>query len=321
MEVKRRTARCLVKRLKSDSDQIRTEAICELRLLSKHDPESRLFVSEAGAIPLLSQSLYISSSDHHTSPNIQENAVAALLNLSISSRELLMSTPGLLDSLSHVLRYPSSPASFQAAAATVYSLLVVDHYRPIIGSKLSILSPLIDLLRSPNSPPRSIKDSLKALFAISLYPLNRPRLVDLGVVPPLFSLVVKDSRLGFIEDSTAIIAQLAGCYESIDAFRKVSGVSVLVDLLDVATGSSTRARENAASALLNLVQCGGEKVAGDIREMGSAALAGISELAETGSSRAKSKAEALMSILFSGSCTERHHQEFGVLNSSSSSSY
>lgn len=33
------------------------------------------------------------------------------------------------------------------------------------------------------------------------------------------------------------MAQIAGCEESEEAFRKVSGVGVLVDLLDVVTGS------------------------------------------------------------------------------------
>ncbi|KAF9595280.1 hypothetical protein IFM89_038415 [Coptis chinensis] len=37
-------------------------------------------------------------------------------------------------------------------------------------------------------------------------------MIDLGIVGPLFSLVVKDGRLGIVEDATAVIAQGAGCY-------------------------------------------------------------------------------------------------------------
>lgn len=292
MEVKRRTARSLVKRLSSDSDQIRTEAMCELRLMSKHDPEIRPFISDSGAIPLLLQFLYSASS------TIQENAIATLLNLSISSREPLMSTPGMLDAVSYLLRCGESPTAVQTAAATIYSLLVVDDYRPIIGAKPHILSSLIELARNPNSTPRSIKDALKALFGVALYPLNRPRLVELGVVPVLFSIVVKDTRIGVVEDAVAVIVQVAGCYESVDAFRKVSGVQVLIDLLDPLIGSSVQVKENAVAALLNLVQCGGEKANEDMQEIGSA-LGGITELAENGSTRAKSKASALLGILSS----------------------
>ncbi|XP_068662444.1 U-box domain-containing protein 14 [Aristolochia californica] len=290
MEVKRQAARSLVQRLSSESERIRTDATCELRLLSKHDPDSRLFIAEAGAVPLLVQSLY------SVEANAQENAVATLFNISISHREPLMSMPVLVDALGHVLRHPKSPSAAQTAAATLHSLLVVDAYRPIIGSKPHLLTPLIHLIQYSDSPTRSIKDGLKALFGVSLYPLNRSRLVELGVVPPLFNLVVKDSRIGIVEDSTAVIAQVAGCYESVEAFRQVAGVKVLVDLLDVSTGSTIRVKENAVSALLNLLQCGGVDAGEDVREMGFA-WDGILEVAETGSAKAKTRANDLLNLI------------------------
>ncbi|XP_029124097.2 U-box domain-containing protein 16 [Elaeis guineensis] len=298
MEVKLRTAKSLVQRLNSAADaDSAAEAIAEIRLLTKHDPEIRSPLADSGAIPLLAA--YLLPSGH--SAVSQENAAAALLNISISSREALMSTPGLLDALAAALQLPSSASgATQHAAATLYSLLSVDAYRPIIGSKRPLVSSLIALLRSPKPPTRSIKDALKALFGIALYPLNRPAMVDLGAVPALFSLVVKDGRTGVVEDTTAVIAQVAGCYESVDAFRKVAGVRVLVDLVDVGTGASVRARENAASALLNLVMSGGEKAAADVREIETAEAA-IRELAGDGeSARAKSKAESLLTVLESG---------------------
>ena len=295
MEVKRRTARSLVARLSSVSQQTRTEALCELRLISKHDPDSRCFIADAGAVPYLCETLYSAL------PLEQENAAATLLNLSISSRQLLMSTRGLLDALSHALRSPSSsPAAIQACAATLYSLLVDDDYRPIIGAKRDIVYALVDIIRTPHAPPRSIKDALKALFGISLYPLNRASMVGLGAVAALFSLAVKDGRVGIVEDATAVIAQIAGCEEGGDAFRKVSGIGVLVDLLDPSTGSSIRTKENAVSALLNLAQCGGERIAGDMREAGMGLYDGIAVVADGGSPKGKSKAIALLKLLDGG---------------------
>ncbi|XP_057978199.1 U-box domain-containing protein 11 [Malania oleifera] len=292
MEVKRRTAKTLVSKLSSVSEQTRTEALCEVRLISKHDPDSRPLIADAGAIPYLSEILY------SPSPILRENAAATLLNLSISNRETLMSTRGLLDALSHALRDPSSPhLAVQSAAAAIHSLLVVDEYRPIIGSKRDILYALIDVIKSPKSPARSIKDVLKALFGIALYPLNRATVIELGAVPALFSLVVKDGRLGLVEDATAVIAQIAGCEESEGAFRRVSGIGVLVDLLDPATGSSGRTKENAVSALLNLIRCGGERVATDVKETGFEMFDGIADVAENGSSKGKTKAISLLKIL------------------------
>ncbi|CAH9127923.1 unnamed protein product [Cuscuta epithymum] len=291
MEVKRRAVESLVTKLGSVSERARTEAICELRIVSKNDGDSRQLIADAGAIPYLAESLY--SSDKVC----QENATAALHNLSISSKDALISTRGLLDALSHALRNPSSAFTAQCAAATVFSLLTEEKFRPIIGHKRDIVFGLIDIVRNPNSASRSIKDALKALFAVALYPLNRSLIIDLAAVPALFSLLCKDGRLGVLEDATAVIAQIAGCKESWEAFRKVSGVGVLVDLLDDATGSSNRTKENAVSALLNLVQCSGQEVAEIIRGLVLGAVGGIIEVAENGSEKGRSKAMSLLEIL------------------------
>ncbi|MQL91698.1 hypothetical protein Taro_024312 [Colocasia esculenta] len=315
MEPKGRAARLLVRKLigaSSDGDAAATdEAISEMRRLSKDDPDFRPILADAGAVPLLAHHLLLfSSSAHQHSASSQEDAAAALLNVSISSREPLMATPGLLDALAATLRRPAAPAAAQHAAAALYSLLSVDIYRPIIGAKEEIASALIAMLR-PTAPPqlaptRSVKDALKALFGLALYPLNRAALVRTGAVPPLFSLIVKDGRAGIVEDCTAVVAQVAGCEESLEAFRRASGVQILVDLVDAATGASPRSRENAAAALLNLALSGGERALEDIREV-ETALPAVRELAEAGTTpRAKSKAGALLSIL-----VDRHHQQEG----------
>ncbi|KAL5979509.1 hypothetical protein ACLOJK_019413 [Asimina triloba] len=83
-----------------------------------------------------------------------------------------------VDALSHVLRQGSSPSAVQSAVATVYSLLVVNDYCPIIKSKPRILTLLINLIRNSISLLHSVWDGLKALFHATLYPLNRPRLKD-----------------------------------------------------------------------------------------------------------------------------------------------
>ncbi|XP_015866633.1 U-box domain-containing protein 11 [Ziziphus jujuba] len=293
-EVKRRTIRTLVGKLSSVSEQTRAAALSELRLITKQDDQSRPLIAEAGAIPYLAETLYSSS---HAD---QENAAATLLNLSITSRHSLVSTRGLLDAISHALRNhrsSTSPAAVQSSAATLHSLLVADELRPIVGSKRDIIYSLIDIIKTPNSPPRSIKDALKALFGIALYPLNRSSLIELGAVPPLFSLVVKDGRVGIVEDATAVVAQIAGCEESEEAFLKAKGVGVMADLLDPSTGSSLRTKENAVSGLLNLGRCGGEKVGKEVREMGLKVVDGIVDVAENGSSKGKGKAVALLKMI------------------------
>ncbi|KAL2235518.1 U-box domain-containing protein 11 [Sesamum indicum] len=305
--VKRRAVKNLVSKLTSVSEQTRTEALCELRLLSKNDAESRPLIAEADAVPLIAESLY--------SPAVilQENATATLLNISISSKEHLMSSQGFLDALSHALRHPASPFVAQCAAATIFSLLSLESFRPIIGHKRDIIFGLVEIVRNHGSAARSIKDALRALFGVALYPLNRAQMVELGAVQALFSLVVKDGRVGLIEDATAVIAQVAGCEESWEVFKKALGIEVLMDLLDNATGSSYRVKENAVSALLNLVQVGGEEVASDVRgRMEARVVDGILDVAENGSEKGKSKALALLKVL------EAQDARFEALTSHSS---
>ena len=207
MDANRRVVRTLVSKLSSVSEKTRIESLIELRQLSKQDPSTRPVIAESGAIPYLAETLYSSS---HPS---QENATATLLNLSITEKEPIMSTRGVLDALAHVISHHSSTsaaAAVQSAAATIHSLLSsVDDYRTVVGSKREIVYALVDILRCHrSSPPRTVKDSLKALFAIALHPLNRATMVQFGVVPALFSLIVNDGRVGIVEDASAVIAQV-----------------------------------------------------------------------------------------------------------------
>ena len=115
--------------------------------------------------------------------------------------------------------------------------------------------------------------------------------------------------------------QVAGCEESVEAFKKVSGVGVLADLLDLATGSSMRTRENAVSALLNLVRCGGDVVAGDVRDaVAFGAMDGIADVRDKGGVKGQSKAMELMRVMVGDVCGRGDVRSHGnvVLNSGSS---
>lgn len=294
-----------------DDEALLSDTISCIRHLSRDDPESRAPLAAAGAVPLLAAHLLLdvpsSSSSSSLTPSSQEHAAAALHNLSISCRDALMSPSAsapVLDALAATLRRPLSAEAAQHAAATVYSLVAASSvpapHRAAVGARSDLVAALVAVLTaSPASPARSIKDALKALFGLSLYQPNRPGIVRLGAVPALFSVVMRDGRAGIVEDATAVIAQVAGCGESVDAFRGVSGVKVLTELMDPvgAEWASARTRENAAAALLNLAEAGGERAIGDIMEDEEAAAAGIELLMRSGNPRAKAKAGALMRLL------------------------
>jgi hypothetical protein len=117
-------------------------------------------------------------------------------------------------------------------------------------------------------------------------------------VRALFALVVADGRGGVVGDATAVVTQVVGCAESLEAFRWVSGVRILLDLVVAGGAATMRARENAAAALLNLVVAGGEPAVEEVVAVGGAEET-VWELAEdiAASPRGKAKAEALLRAL------------------------
>lgn len=132
-----------------------------------------------------------------------------------------MCTPGILDALA--IASASSPIMLlthnatQYAIITFYSLLYVKVYRSIIRSKKSLIVTLVDLLSIPNVSTRFIKDAREALFSLALYSLNRTALIELGIMLPLFALVVKDRERKVVEDVTIMNVQLVGCNKSMEA--------------------------------------------------------------------------------------------------------
>ncbi|CAL9052938.1 unnamed protein product, partial [Musa banksii] len=120
-------------------------------------------------------------------------------------------TPRILNALVIAFRLLSP-------TATLYSLLSNKAYRSIIKSKETLIATFVDLLGASDVLTRSIKDILKVDFRLIIYPLNCTALIELGIVPPLFELVVKDKRKGMVVDATMVITHVAGCDESVKAF-------------------------------------------------------------------------------------------------------
>ncbi|XP_009390134.2 U-box domain-containing protein 15-like [Musa acuminata AAA Group] len=253
---------------------------------------------DASIVSLLTTRLLNHHHHHSSATKAKEDIVTDLLNLFISTHEVLMCTPSILDSLNVALDL-LSPVVAQHGVVTLYSLLSIEAYRSIIGSKKPLVIALMDLLGTPPSTPtRSIKDVLKALFSLTLYLLNSIALIELGIMSPLF-LVVKDRWRVVVEDAMVVIAWVTGCDDSIKSFRRVDNISVLVDLV---VGGSRRARENVAVTLLNLVKSDGNKTVGDVKEVNGAkaAMRALVSGNSRVSMRGKSKAEVLSRVLESG---------------------
>ncbi|KAH7839663.1 hypothetical protein Vadar_007013 [Vaccinium darrowii] len=253
----------------------------ELRLLAKRNSDNRVFIAEAGAVPLLVEIL--SSADSRT----QEHAVTALLNLSIhEANKGNIVNSGAIPDIVDVLKNGSMEAR-ENAAATLFSLSVVDENKVAIGAAGAI-PVLIDLLC--HGTPRGKKDAATAIFNLSIYQGNKVRAVRAGIVEPLMRLL-KDSGGGMVDEALAILAILASHQEGKVAIGQAEPIPVLVEV--IRTGSP-RNRENAAAVLWSL--CTGDvQYLRIVRELGGEEV--LKELSENGTDRAKRKAGSVLELL------------------------
>lgn len=286
MDAVKMTAEFLVGKLATGSPDIQRQAAYELRLLAKTGMDNRRIIAEAGAIPFLVTLL--SSHD----PRLQENAVTALLNLSIhENNKILIMSAGAIDTIIHVLQSGKTMEARENAAAAIFSLSIIDDYKVIIGSRPSAIPALVGLLGEGTTAGK--RDAATALFNLALYDVNKMKVVLAGAVPLLINLLM-DDKAGITDDALAVLALLLGNSEGLKEIRKSRVfVPLLVDLLRF---GSTKGKENSITLLLGLCKDSGEEVAGKLL-MNPRSIPSLQQLAANGSLRARRKADALLRLL------------------------
>lgn len=264
--------RSLVEDLKTTSLETQREATAKLRLLAKHNMDNRLVIANCGAINLLVDLL------QSTDAMIQENAVTALLNLSINdNNKTAIANAGAIDPLIVVLE-TGSPEAKENSAATLFSLSVIEENKIRIG-RSGAIKPLVDLLG--NGTPRGKKDAATALFNLSIYHENKGRIVQAGAVKHLVDLM--DPAAGMVDKAVAVLANLATIPEGRNAIGEEGGIPVLVEVVEL---GSARGKENAAAALLHLC-LHSNRYLGMVLQEG--AVPPLVALSQSGTPRAKEK--------------------------------
>ncbi|OEL36721.1 U-box domain-containing protein 16, partial [Dichanthelium oligosanthes] len=198
LEAARMTASFLVKKLSiSFSPDAANRVVHEIRLLSKCGPDSRAFVGEAGAVPLLVPLLYSEDA------GLQLNAITALLNLSIleANKKRIMHAEGAVEAVAHIMNSGATWRAKENAAAAVLSLASVHTYRRRLGRNVSIVEKLVHLVRT--GPASTKKDALAALLSLAGERENVGKLVDAGVAQAALSAVSEE------ETAAAVLAALA----------------------------------------------------------------------------------------------------------------
>ncbi|KAK8673948.1 hypothetical protein V6N13_112257 [Hibiscus sabdariffa] len=267
----------LVEDLKSTSVDNQREATAQLRLLAKHNMDNRIIIANCGSITLLVDLLR--SPDTKT----QENAVTALLNLSINdNNKTAIADANAIEPLIHVLE-TGSPEAKENSAATLFSLSVIEDNKVKIG-RSGAVKPLVDLLG--NGTPRGKKDAATALFNLSIFHENKARIVQAGAVRHLVDLM--DPAAGMVDKAVAVLANLATIPEGRNAIGQEGGIPVLVEVVEL---GSARGKENAAAALLQLCTTSGRFCSMVLQE---GAVPPLVALSQSGTPRAREKAQALL---------------------------
>ncbi|KAL5778345.1 hypothetical protein ACOSP7_011271 [Xanthoceras sorbifolium] len=271
----------LVEQLSSSKLELQREAVKKIRMLSKESPENRILVANCGGIPPLVQLLC------YPDRKIKEHAVTALLNLSIDeTNKKLITKEQAIPPIIEILQSGSNEARENSAAA-LFSLSMLDENKVTIGLSDGI-PPLVDLLQ--NGTIRGKKDAATALFNLSLNQSNKVRAIDAGIVQPLHHLL-EERNLGMVDEALSIFLLLVTHPEGRQKIGQLSFIETLVEIIREGTCKN---KECATAVLLELGSNNSNFI---LAALQYGVYEHLSEITQTGTSRAQRKANALLQLM------------------------
>ena len=284
IEANKATARILVRMLVESSDSSKAVAAKEIRLLAKAGKQNRAFIAELGAIPLLCRLLL--SSDQIA----QENAVTALLNLSIyePNKTRIMEQEGCLWLIVSVLQNGWTTEARENAAATLFSLSVVHDYKKMIMNEPGALEKLACMLKKGS--PRGRKDAVMALFNLSTHAESSARMLESSAVVALIESLRNDTVSEEAAGALALLMKQPSVVHLVGSSETV--ISSLVGLMRRGT---PKGKENAVSALYEICRRGGSTLVRRVAKIPGLNTV-IQNIMLTGTKRAKKKASLIVKM-------------------------
>ncbi|KAL3726551.1 hypothetical protein ACJRO7_031450 [Eucalyptus globulus] len=274
-------------RLEVGTSVERNRAAYEIRLLAKASIFNRSCLVEAGTISHLLKLLTSRDS------SIQENAIAALLNLSkhSKSKAIIVENGGLV-LVVEVLKYGHKVEARQHAAAALFYLASIEEYRKLIGEIPETIAVLVEMVK--NGTSRGKKNALVAIFGLLMHHGNHRRVLASGAVPVLVQQLKSSDREDFINDCLAVLSSIAEKSEGTLAILRANGLYIITGILNSST--SRVGREHCVTLLLALCINGGAEVVSNLVKS-SSLMQSLYSLLSEGTSRASKKASALIRLL------------------------
>ncbi|KAA8521684.1 hypothetical protein F0562_012326 [Nyssa sinensis] len=278
----------VVKRLQCDDDVLRGSM--DVRRLTKEDSEARTTLALLGAIPPLVALLDSNDLD------LQIASLYALLNLGIgndANKAAIVKTGAVHKMLKLIEPTNGSPNSAvaEAVVANFLGLSALDSNKPIIGSSVAIpflVTTLKDL--DNKSSPQAKQDSLRALYNLSISPLNISPILETDLIPFLLT------ALGDMEVSERMLSILSNVVSTPEGRKAVSIVpDAFPTLIDVLNWTDSPGCQEKASYILMVMA---HKTYGYRQAMIEAGIfSSLLELTLLGSTLAQKRASRILECL------------------------
>ncbi|KAB5552236.1 hypothetical protein DKX38_009547 [Salix brachista] len=287
LEANKMTVSFLVNKMSASRSMEAVDGVIyELRALAKTSSDSRACIAEAGAIPVLAR--FLGPDIGSEFPDLQVNAVTAMLNLSIleANKTRIMENGRAFNGVIEVLRSGATWEAKGNAAATIFSLSGVHSYRKRLGRKTRVVKGLMDLAKS--GPTSSKRDALVAILNLAGDREAAGRLIKEGVVDMINEVIneMPEEAAAMLE----MVVKRGGIVAVAAAYNAIKKLGVLM------REGSEIARESAAATLVTICRKGGADMVAEL-----ASIMGIEriiwELLGSGTMRARRKASILLRIL------------------------
>ncbi|XP_043711563.1 U-box domain-containing protein 9-like [Telopea speciosissima] len=277
----------LLEKMLSQSISEQKVAARELRFMTKKIPSFRALFGESEDYVL--HLLHPLSQDNvDIDPELQEDLITTVLNLSIhdSNKKFVGEIPMVIPLLINSLKSGTIKSRTNAAAA-LFTLSAIDSNKTLIGMT-GALKPLIELLDEGH--PLAMKDAASAIFNLCMVLENRSMAIhDRAVVVILKKIM---DRV-MVDELLTILAMLSSHHKATEEMAEHGAVPGLLSL--IRETNCGRNKENCIVTLYNI--CYNDRTKWkEIREEEDT-NGTISELARSGTSRAKRKASTILDRL------------------------
>ncbi|KAJ0254576.1 U-box domain-containing protein 19 [Hirschfeldia incana] len=235
------------------------KALVEIRILTKTNSSNRSRLVDAGVVESLMKLLR--SGD----PTIQENAMAAVLNLSkdISGKVRIGGGGGGLETIVEVLNEGARRESRQHAAAAIFYLSSLGDYSRSIGEISDSIPGLLRIVKGCDYGDSAKRNALIAIRSLLIQESdNHWRVLAAGSVSVLLDLV-RSGEIGdgVKADSIAVLAKIAEHPDGMISVLRRGGLKLAVKVLG-SSEVSPGTKQHCVVLLLNLCVNGGSDVVG-----------------------------------------------------------